>query len=184
MIMIRAFIAVEVEAFPDIRAFMRDLKGTKARIKTVEPENLHITLKFLGDIEERKAEELADALESIETPPLSFDIRSAGAFPDIRNPKVIWAGIEEDGSLSSLQKEVEEICASLGFERDKRRFSPHLTVGRVKDRNTKGIRPVVERYSDVHFGTVDVREIKLKRSVLTPQGPIYSDIASLPLRHP
>ncbi len=182
--MIRAFIAVEVPDFPAIRDFIGDLKKSPARLKAVEPENLHITLKFLGDIAEEKVVELADALKSIETPAFYFELRSAGAFPDIRNPKVIWVGVKEDGSLSSLQREVEEICASLGFEREKREFSPHLTVVRLKDRNPKGIRPVVERYSEVHFGTVEVKEIKLKKSILTPQGPIYSDIASVTLRHP
>ena len=182
--MIRAFIAVEVPDFPAIRDFISELKKTPARLKAVEPENLHITLKFLGDIAEEKAAELGDALKSIDANSFSFELESAGAFPGAKNPKVIWAGVKEDGSLSSLQRGVEEICASLGFEREKREFSPHLTVGRVKDRNTKGIRPVVERYSEVYFGTVDVKEVKLKKSFLTPQGPIYSDMASVPLRHP
>ena len=180
----RAFIAVEVPAFTGIADCIGELKGLDARIKTVEAGNLHLTLKFLGEISEERAERLAAALESIDVPQFSFELESAGAFPNLKNPKVIWAGVNDDGSLSSLQKQVEDICASLGFEREKREFSPHLTVGRVKDRNTRGIRPVVERYSGAHFGTVEVREIKLKRSVLTPQGPIYSDIASVPLRHP
>ena len=183
--MLRAFIAIEIDAFQGLTDFITDLKRSPTRIKAVEAENLHITLRFLGDIEESKAEELAAALQSLEQhDTFSFEVKGAGAFPSVRNPKVVWAGIEEDGTLSDVQRKVENICENLGLGRDKRDFSPHLTVGRVKDRNPKGIRPVIEKYRDTRFGTVQVREIKLKKSVLTPQGPIYSDIYAAHLRHP
>jgi 2'-5' RNA ligase len=176
--MMRAFIAVEIEVFSGIQDFVRDLKGCPARLKVVEPENMHITLRFLGDISEKKAADLSDALKILEKEPaFEFRVCSAGAFPNVKNPKVVWVGIEEDGRLSELQRKVEDVCEGLGLGREKREFSPHLTVARVKDRHPVGIRPVIERYRDAEFGTVRVNEIKLKKSTLTPEGPVYEDIA-------
>ncbi len=183
--MIRAFIAIEIPVFPGIKEFISDLEGSPVRIKTVEAGNLHITLRFLGDIGEEKADELGDALKRLENEEsFSFYVKGAGAFPSVKNPKVVWAGIDDSGRLSEIQRKVEDICESLGLGRDKRSFSPHLTLGRVKERNPKGLRPIIERYRDRDFGTVEVMEIKLKKSVLTPRGPIYSDLALVNLRHP
>ena len=180
---IRAFIAVEVDAFPGILDFVDELKKSPTRLKAVEPKNMHITLRFLGDIDDDKAEELSKSLRSLESEAVfSFEVSSAGAFPNMKNPKVIWAGIEEGGELSAIRRKVEDICEASGLERDKREFSPHLTLARVKDRKTKGIRPIIERYRGTYFGTVRVTEVKLKKSVLTPEGPVYSDIASIGLK--
>ncbi len=181
--MIRAFIAVEVDAFSGITDFMDELKQSPTHLKTVEPENMHITLRFLGDISEDKAKELSNSLRALESESIfSFGVSSAGAFPSVKNPKVIWAGIEEGGELSAIRKKVEDICDASGMGRDRREFSPHLTLARVKDRKIRGIRPIIERYRDAYFGTVRVSEVKLKKSVLTPNGPVYSDIASIELK--
>jgi len=153
-------------------------------IKWVPAENVHLTLKFLGDIKEDLTSEIEKelALICMRHDVFSINIRGAGAFPNFKYPNVLWVGIDESEKLESLYRDIEDSMNELGFEKEDRRFSPHLTIGRVKDR--KGIEPVIKglyTFKDIFFGSIEVNKVLLMRSVLKPTGAEYSKIAGFKL---
>lgn len=177
--MFRGFIAVEVKPSPEILSFLHDLESCGADLKTVEPENIHITLKFLGDTDEAKAEQIIQAIQSAAAgiAPFEAKLKGAGVFPNPKFVRVVWAGIEGAEPLGKIAGKLEELLAPLGFEREKRAFSPHLTVARVRSpRGSERLAPILEKYKNADFGAFPVAEIKLKKSVLSREGPTYSDI--------
>ncbi len=182
--MVRAFVAVEIEPTQEILSILSEIDGLGLRIKTVERESMHLTLKFLGEIDERVVKKISEGMRSLEKyPSFSMHLEGVGAFPSERRAKVIWIGIERSERLKDIWKEIENIAENCGIAREKRDFSPHLTLGRVKDPRDSGrVRKVLEAHRDEDFGAFDVKEIKLKKSVLTPQGPIYSDISVVELK--
>ncbi len=184
----RCFIAIDIpENIKDaiagfIEKYGLNLKG----IRWIPAENVHLTLKFLGDIKEDLIPEIQKRLALICTriDVFNINIRGAGAFPNLKYPNVLWIGIDESEGLRRLYEDIEESMSDLGFEKEDRKFSPHLTIGRVKDR--KGIEPVIKRlytFKDTFFGSIEVKEVLLMRSVLKPSGAEYSKIAGFKLKN-
>lgn len=182
----RSFIAIDIPGA--IRATFNDIIrkiGADSRgVKWVPVQNIHLTLKFLGDVRDDLVPLLKERLLLLgrTQQPLTVDIRGAGVFPNFRNPNVLWIGIEASERLKSLFMEIDISLSEIGVEREHRVFSPHLTIGRVKDR--RSIDPVVKElvtYKDTFFGTIEVREILLMESVLKPSGAEYSEVASIRL---
>ena len=148
-------------------------------MKLVEIENIHITLKFLGDIEDHMVDEASQVIRDITFEPFEFTVEGVGVFPNMKRPTTIWAGVSLGvGDLVDLFNKVNEGLAKLGFEKDRRRFHPHLTIARVRSRQNKD-RLVDELVcmEEIKFGKIQVDRIYLKKSVLTPKGPIYSTLA-------
>lgn len=179
--MVRCFIAVDLatsETIRNVAALESELGELDARMTFTKPANLHITLKFLGEIPDTLAERVAKALEQITFAPFSVGLRGLGAFPNERRPRVIFLRVGQGSSeLVELARRVEQVTEKLGFPRESRPFVPHATVARVKRLGPRfSLRELVEKYSSTNIGTVRVEHFKLKRSVLTPQGPIYSDL--------
>ncbi len=150
-------------------------------VKWVEPENLHLTLKFLGEVGEEKAEEVLAALEGLAGKG-EFEVRYSGlgAFPRPRGARVLWIGVVEGADrLASLAAWVEERLQPLGFPRETRPFSPHLTIGRLR---TPAYHPelerAVEREARVEVGSQRVQSVEVMESVLRRQGPVYTVRAS------
>ena len=177
----RAFIAVEIsdEVRKNItkieKAMEEELPSDK--IKIVDPQLIHITLKFLGEIDESKVEGIKEALSSIKFSPITLKCKGVGVFPNEKFIRVIWVGIEEDNELHRLKKiadEVEEKMGALGFGKSDYPFSPHITIGRAKAKVE--IANFLRKYKDTDFGKFTVDEIKLKKSTLTQKGPIYEDV--------
>ncbi|GAB6943496.1 RNA 2',3'-cyclic phosphodiesterase [Vulcanisaeta sp. JCM 14467] len=180
----RVFIAVDLtdQLKEPIIKMQRDFMGAGVDMKPVEPENLHITLRFIGEISRDLVEELKKRLSNVKYNQFTIHIRGIGAFPSIDRPRVIWVGIEEGArDLMNLHELIMKLTGDVG-ERDERGFVPHLTVARVKYvRNRDRYMEVVRKYENMDFGTQLVNEVKLKRSVLTPKGPIYSDLMTIKL---
>jgi 2'-5' RNA ligase len=179
---IRCFIAVECrgdELSAKLREVRRVLEATRADVKFVEPENVHLTLKFLGEIEHSLVEQVSKVVEEISFQPFTARIERVGVFPNLRRPRVVWAGITEGASqLEEIWREIDGELSQLGFERERRRFSPHLTIGRVKSgRNRDKLVQEISSLSDYVFGDLHVDRVSLKKSVLTPRGPIYTTLA-------
>ena len=178
----RCFIAIDIsdEARKALADVIEKLGQKQKGIRWIKPENIHITLKFLGETSEELVPDIISRLSSIFSGhvPFTITVRGTGVFPSIRNPNVLWTGIDESKDLKYLTSLIEDSMAELGFEKETRDFSPHLTIGRVKDR--RGAEPVItELYAmqDTLFGTVPVGEAFLMKSVLKAAGAEYSKVA-------
>ena len=131
---------------------------------------------FLGEITEGQAQKVQDALDLIEFSPFEVSFTGVGAFPKPRFPRVVWLGTDKNGGekLSYLAKKVEDALSPLGFRSDKP-FKPHITIFRIKNKIGDISRELV-KFENVEFGSQNITEIKFKKSELTPEGPIYSDL--------
>jgi len=149
----------------------------------VAPANLHVTLKFLGQVDEARVPALADALRARVAGHRVFDaaVRGLGAFPSPTRPRVLWAGLEDDaGALAALAETIDACCAGLGFPRETRAFAAHVTLGRVREpRRQPALGEALARPADV--GRVRVERVSLMRSELSPRGARYSELAAAPL---
>ncbi len=177
----RSFVAVECHGvlhsrFQEAQGL---LKATGASIKLVEAENIHITLKFLGDIKDHQVGEVSEVIRGITFEPFEFTVEGVGVFPNLKRPKTIWAGISTGvGELANLFNEVNSGLAKLGFEKDRRKFHPHLTIARVRGGQKRDkLVDALLGMEEMEFGEVNVDRIYLKKSVLTQRGPIYSTLA-------
>lgn len=181
----RVFTALEVpkEVLDSLVAFQQEIAATGADIKLVERENLHFTVKFLGEISEAQAYEARSRLERLNLKGAEVEVRGAGAFPSLGRPRVVWAGVAR-GHEALLVSIAETVIASLDGigERDDRPFRAHITLGRVRTgRNARELSELLGKNAGQHFGVVRLSVLKLKSSVLTPSGPIYEDLGEYTL---
>ena len=177
---IRVFLAIDLDddLKPKINKIIKEFKEIDTRIKYVDLLNLHLTLKFFGDIDVDGLNVLENAISTVikEFKPFDINIKGCGAFPNNNHIKVIWVGIDDDLILKELHDKLDAEFAKLGFDKDKK-FSSHLTIGRMKSaKNKDKVKSVIEEFSDVEIGTMKVNNIILKKSTLTPSGPIYEDL--------
>jgi 2'-5' RNA ligase len=162
----------------NIKGVQKQLLSLGIDAKPIETGNLHFTLKFLGEIEELKVTKVIDALSGIKFEPFKVIYKGMGAFPSISHINVVWIGVDEVSSKSiiSLWEKTESNLGKAQFPSDKR-FDPHLTILRVKSVSHKlELSESIKKFQDVIFGEDFISKLKIKKSVLTPQGPIYSDI--------
>lgn len=177
--MIRAFVAVEIapETIDRIAAAIAELRTRIAGIRWVAPSNFHLTLKFLGAIDSSKVEPigaaLVDALRPF--PRCTINAKGLGVFPSARRPRVLWVGLL-GRELIALAEQVESALAPLGFGREEREFTPHLTIGRWRqgERADKTLEQELKRWRDFEFGTSQVGEVILFQSVLKSTGAIHT----------
>ncbi len=174
----RSFIAVKIssEQRELIAELVEKLRQYGANVKWVRPDNLHVTLKFLGDVDEKALPQIFDSLEKSLTNQQSFDfnLSALGCFPNSRRPRVFWVGIERGAEeLKALAKIIDECMLGFGFPREKRGFSPHLTIGRVKD--TRMIDRLTKEFDKHKFetGKCIIDEVFFYQSILKPDGPTY-----------
>lgn len=183
---IRTFIALELPeelktSLGRLQAALRDLVPG---VKWVRPENMHLTLKFLGDTSPGRVAPVASVLERLAAgrAPFFFDAAGIGAFPNCRNPKVLWAGLQAGQSLNLFYGELEAALADLGFAREARPFAPHLTLGRLRDgRARKALAGLLEQYGSERFGRFAADRIVFFKSDLRPSGPVYEALKSITL---
>jgi 2'-5' RNA ligase len=154
-------------------------------VRWVKPDNIHLTLKFLGPTDEGLVEPISAILANLcrRVPPFRPQIAGLGAFPNSRNPKVVWVGMPGGMiELAAFQQLLEDALAHLGFAREKRLFSPHLTLGRVKEgRGKKELEQLIEEYRNKDLGTVAADTIVFFKSDLQPSGPVYSALKTIRL---
>ncbi len=185
---IRAFVAVNIPE--TIRAALAEAQGKLKRVPAdvswTAAQNIHLTLKFLGEIGESGAARVGRALEEATAPhaPFAVAVSGFGVFPPKGLPRVLWAGMVEGAEpLVSLQASVERALAALGFPREKRRFRPHLTLGRVRSpRNATALVEAAAGLGADPLGAFTVDHLDLMRSQLDPRGSIYTILRQVPLR--
>ena len=172
--MVRAFIAVEpsAEIRNEISAAGQNLRGA-GRLSFVSPNLMHITLKFLGEVPESQIQKIAASLDDISAAP--YTLHASGISTFGRPPRVIKAEVHDGGATASLAADVELRLAKLGFPREDKPFSPHITIARVKE-YSPALQPKIAAIKERDFGTCEISAVLLKKSVLTPSGPIYSTL--------
>jgi len=191
MTLLRAFIAVELplelrQAVCDSTSTLRKESGELVR--WVPIENMHLTLKFLGDVSPSNLELLSQMLRAETDLFACFDLRLSGlsSFPNLRRPRVIYVGIQAPASLEALQRGIESSSRRLGYESEERGFSPHLTIGRIKQTVTAAeqqtIRRILESTKIDSLGTARVDSVQLFKSDLKPTGSVYTRMFSAPLK--
>lgn len=185
---VRSFIAIELtKEFKDKLSKIQDeLRKSNADVKWVEPENIHLTLRFLGNVEEKKLEDIKRILERVSEkhPRFSMELSGTGCFPKMSLPRVIWIGIEKGKEeLSKIFLELEDELENIGFKREKRGFSAHITIGRVRTPLNR-IRLVeeIKKTSSLPKLNSPVNKITLFKSTLTPKGPIYEILHEVNLK--
>jgi len=178
---VRSFIAVDVAdgaILKRITDCQAELTRTGADLKPVESENIHATLRFLGEVQVPLLDQVKSELAQVAFQSFLVELRGVGAFPSPRRPNVVWIGITKGGEeLQGIFSRLEPRLRGLGFAADRKGFSPHITIGRVKSgRNREALYSGIMGMSDVEFGSMTVESIRLKKSTLTPKGPIYTTI--------
>jgi 2'-5' RNA ligase len=177
----RIFIAVKVNPEGELLRMFSSLKAILAaeNIKWVEAANMHLTLAFLGDTEEKRIKFLSSMLKNKCSGfgEFDFNLTGTGVFKNFRDPRVLWVGIQSAERLIQLNNIIAEGLKLNGFEIEERQFRPHLTLGRVKSvRNTENLKSVLEKYRDKHFQIVQVGEVILYESILMQTRPIYKPL--------
>lgn len=178
---IRSFIAFDMDnesILKRITDVQNILAKTGADLKLVEPKNIHITLRFLGNITPPTVEKIFEEMKKIQFIPFDVKIQGIGAFPNVSYPRVVWTGITEGADqLRNIFSQLEPRLQSLGFTPDPRGFSPHLTIARVKSgKNKAELAKFITENANYEFGIVRAECLRLKKSDLTPKGPIYSTL--------
>jgi 2'-5' RNA ligase len=178
---IRSFIAFDMQnesVLNRLSAAQKLLIETGSDLRLVQPQNIHITTRFLGDISLSMVEKVYEAMKKVKFTPFSVQFRGLGAFPSLNYPRVVWAGMTEGvEQLKSIVNQLEPQIRALGFEADAYGFSPHLTIARVRSgANKQRLAELIEKKADYEFGTIKADCLRLKRSQLSPKGPTYSTL--------
>jgi 2'-5' RNA ligase len=188
MARLRTFIAVDLgKAIRDRCVALQEvLARAGTDVKWVEPENVHVSLLFLGEVEDRDVANLCRAVAEVCAAhgPFAMHVETAGCFPNPRRPRVLWVGVGEGAAeLVALHDALETPLLELGcYRREERRYKPHITLGRVRgDRPASALATALLKQASWHGGVTQVQEVRVLSSELTPQGPIYTVLSRAPL---
>ncbi|MDW5563482.1 MAG: RNA 2',3'-cyclic phosphodiesterase [Methanomassiliicoccus sp.] len=178
----RAFISIDLARIREIEDLIISLKTADPTLKVVDPGQIHITLKFLGETPESKVQGIVDtmkeAAQGIE--PFEVQLKGAGAFPTKNRIRVIWVGMNDTLPMGTMATRLDESLSRQGFERERRPFAPHLTMARTKvEASNPVLRQLIDNNAHNEFGTIFVDRIRLKKSILTKCGPQYSTVEEI-----
>src|SRR5712692_5342197 len=184
---LRTFISIDLEdrqILSRIASILSSLQALGGDLKPVERENIHLTLKFLGNVSTHRLAEVKSSLKQLTFPAFTAEIKGAGAFPNLNHMNVIWVGVNEGWSqVEQIYEQVEKLLSSLGFRRENRPFSPHITIARIRSgRNREEIANFLRRLSEESFGTITLDRVRLKQRILSRSGPKYSTLLEVPTR--
>jgi len=172
---VRTFIAIEVNDQGVLNSIHKIQTELNVKAKPVELHNMHFTVQFLGEVSEEMIRKISDTLSGIEFSTFPISFASIGVFPNPTSPRVIWIGTNNGvNELEKLAETIRTKLSRLGFSPDKK-FKPHVTIFRIKNK-IDGMSNKLEKFSSYYFGKQTVSEIKLKKSELTPNGPVYTDL--------
>ena len=178
---IRSFIAFDMHndtILTKLAAVQKLLVETGADLKIVAPQNINITIRFLGNVSPGMVEKVFEAMKKVEFKPFTVQLCGLGVFPSLNYPRVVWAGMTQGAEqLKSVASQLEPHIQALGFPKDNYGFSPHLTIARVRSSKSKQLlADFVTKKENYDFGTINADCLRLKRSELSPKGPTYSTL--------
>jgi 2'-5' RNA ligase len=178
---VRLFVALEIpaEVRANLAALLDSLRAISREPKWVRPENLHVTLKFLGEVADAKINTVRTALGGTRSEqPVSLEFRGLGFFPNAKHPRVFWAGMEASSNLKKLANDIDAALEKCGIPLETREFSPHLTLARFERPNLPGnLRAAIAENSQREFGKLHTNEFHLIQSKLKPSGAEYTTVA-------
>jgi len=178
---VRSFIAFDIDNELVVRR-LSEIQGmlvnTGANLKLVKPQNIHVTMRFLGNITLHMVDLIHEEMKQVSFTPFDIELKGLGAFPSLRYARVVWTGIRKGADeLVNVFNQLEPRLRKLGFKPDRKGFSPHLTIARVRTgRHKAELVKCVEELADYEFGVIKADCLRLKKSVLTPKGPIYTTL--------
>ena len=178
----RLFVAIDLPE--DLRKTVSDIGRDLPGARRVPTEQLHLTLRFIGEVGDETLTAVRSALAGISGMPFPLTLRGVGHFPPGRHPRVLWVGIEESAPLLELQKKVELALIDAGIPPEERKFSPHLTLARLKETPSAKVAALEERYASFAAGPFPVKEFHLYASSLTREGALHTRIQTYPLTGP
>ncbi len=178
---VRSFFSFDIEDQNIIRRLAEAqgrLTNTGANLKLVKPQNIHLTVRFLGNIFPSMVDHVYEQMKQLSFSPFEIELRGLGAFPKLTYPRVVWAGIRKGADkLTNVFEQLEPRLRGLGFKPDRKGFSPHLTIARMRSgRNKAQLIKVIRELEDYEFGAVKAEVFRLKKSDLTSKGPIYTTL--------
>jgi 2'-5' RNA ligase len=179
----RLFAAIKIHPSARYISLFNEISSSlqHERIKWVEPENMHLTLKFFGETDEKQIPSIRHALAEAVAKSKPFDLKIAntGIFGSRYDPKVIWFGIEKQPELDILAKNIFGELEKYGWEQDRQNFIPHLTIGRIRELKDKPLfQQIIGRYNTIDIQEENVSEIILYESILRREGPLYVKVSS------
>jgi len=186
---VRLFVALEIPAAvrDNLAAQIKELRDLSIRVadkrpRWVRPENLHVTLKFIGEVAPAKLEGIRGALLAIRSDaPVDLKFRGLGFFPNANHPRVLWAGMDSSPNLPGLAEDIDRALESQGIAREQRAFAPHLTLSRFEPPGlSEKLRIAIHKNAEREFGSLQAREFHLIESNLRPSGAEYATLASFP----
>ena len=179
---LRVFIAVDIDD-PLILSKLERIKdaliSTNVPMKPVETNNIHITIRFIGETPSWKVEEIERrVLSGLSMKPFKITLHGIGAFPSTNRPRVVWIGVSKGADkLKEIRDYIEEGLWKIGFPKERQKFIPHATLARIKgSRNIHALSRLIREYEDYEFGSMTVEAVRLKKSTLTRSGPIYETL--------
>jgi len=186
---VRSFVSIDLDnpqILSQVDSVTSSLLNLGGDLKPVERENIHVTLKFLGSIDRAKLDEVKTALGHVRFKPFSLEVKGAGAFPNLNRINVVWIGLGQGWTeVEHIYEQSEKLLSEIGFPRESRGFSPHVTIARVKSaRRRDEIAKFLRDLTEKNFGSFNVEKVLLKESVLFPAGPKYSSLYEVPAQNP
>jgi RNA 2',3'-cyclic 3'-phosphodiesterase len=181
---VRLFVALAIpeSVQSNLAALIQEMRAVDGKAKWVRPENLHVTLKFIGETAPEKLDAIRTELSEVRSPqPVHLQFQGIGFFPNARRPRVLWAGMEASPNLAQLAADVDKAIAPLGFPLEVRAFTPHLTLARFDPPGmSAALRAAAERNATRKFGILRGLEFQLIQSKLQPTGAEYTTLHSFP----
>lgn len=175
----RLFIAIPLPEY--VKSSLRELQQPIEGVRWTDTERYHLTLRFIGDVDQAMMGNIRSGLSEIQVPPFEIDIKGFGYFPEQKKPRVLWAGIEEEPSLMELQRETEEACRSAGLEAESRTFVPHVTLAKVRGGRKKDVMSFINQHKTFRMESIPVTEFVLCESRLYKEGAVHTALETYAL---
>lgn len=178
----RLFVAIPLPDF--VKERLTALQADLPHLRWTQAENLHLTLKFIGEVDEDFKDRIQTQLEAIQVKPFLLAVSGVGVFPERGNPAVLWAGFgSAHPHLFQLHKQIDDALFSIGIEPDRRVYRPHITLSRCKGVSRESLRPFLRKQADLETAPFRVEHFELVSSELLSRGPVYQRLGSYALRY-